>query len=187
MVVVVDMALQGLGAEVMEVALWVGVAHGEVEEGDMAQEVAQEAMEAAVVAVWLGMGMQHGVQVGLEQVKPLEAVQAMAVLAMVMAAVKVVMDLLQAMEVEEAAMGLDPVGMELVQEVLVVGAMVGVMGTCTPRDMQTTHGDQQELMPITQARLDQGVQQVGVMAWGQELGLQKVQALGVQAMAGAMV
>jgi hypothetical protein len=159
-----------------------------VEEGDMAQEVAQEAMEAAVVAVWLAMGMQHGVQVGLEQVKPLEAVQAMAVLAMVMAAVKVVMDLLQAMEVEEAAMGLDPVGMELLQEVLVVGAMVvGVMGTCTPQDMQTTHGDLQELMPITQAHLDQGVQQVGVMAWGQELGLQKVQVLGVQATAGAMV
>jgi hypothetical protein len=144
-------------------------------------------MEAAVVAVWLAMGMQHGVQVGLEQVKPLEAVQAMAVLAMAMAAMKVVMDLLQAMEVEEAAMGLDPVGMELLQEVLVVGAMVGFMGTCTPQDMQTTHGDQQELMPITQAHLDQGVQQVGVMAWGQELQLQKVQALGLQATAGAMV
>jgi hypothetical protein len=163
----------------------VGVAHGVVEEGDMAQEVAQEDMEAAVVAVWLAMGMQHGVQVGLEQVKPLEAVQAMAVLAMAMAAMKVVMDLLQAMVVEEAAMGLDPVGMELLQEVLVVGAMVGVMGTCTPQDMQTTHGDQQEL--ITQAHLDQEVQQVGVMAWGQELQLQKVQALGLQAMAGAMV
>jgi hypothetical protein len=53
--------------------------------------------------------------------------------------------------------------------------------------MQTTHGDLQELMPITQAHLDQGVQQVGVTAWGQELQLQKVQALGVQAMAGAMV
>jgi hypothetical protein len=53
--------------------------------------------------------------------------------------------------------------------------------------MQTTHGDLQELMPITQAHLDQEVQQVGVMALGQELQLQKVQALGLQAMAGAMV
>jgi hypothetical protein len=66
--------------------------HGEVEELDMAMQEVQQGMVLLLLLVaWVGMGMFLGVQVALVLVKPLEAVQPIAELAMAMGTVKVAM------------------------------------------------------------------------------------------------
>jgi hypothetical protein len=79
---------------------------GAVEELAMAQQEMPQAMGAVVLVPWLAMEVQVGAQVGLELLQQQEALQDMVVLVMAMEAVKVVMDLLQDMEGEAAAMEL---------------------------------------------------------------------------------
>jgi len=100
----VVMGLEGQAVGVLQVFLEGEEVLGAVEELAMAQQEMPQAMGAVVLVPWLAMEVQVGAQVGLELLQQQEALQDMVVLVMAMEAVKVVMDLLQDMEGEAAAM-----------------------------------------------------------------------------------